>query len=187
MTCDRCGHASDDHGSLTCFGSDDCTCRRADYRHHRHEALPYGDTAGYSGSATSRERAEAEAEDGTAHARQRITLILLREAGETGLTVVDLRETTGWHHGQASGVLSGLHKVGTITRLSGREYRRDRCEPYVMPEFAAERPTAVHGSERITVTPDERDALVAFRAEVLAGRFTSATWDALLAAGERLA
>lgn len=104
--------------------------------------LPYVEvdgtaTAGHAGSDTSRERAEREARDGTAGARQRTTLDLLSQARVRGLTWRDLADQTGWHHGQASGVLSVLHKTGAIERLAAR---RDKCLIYVSPEYVGDRP-----------------------------------------------
>lgn len=90
--------------------------------------LPYGGTSGWSGSATSAERA-FDADHGQATTdRQREVLIRLDQAGANGLTWRDLADRTGWHHGQASSVLSVLHKAGLIARLTER---RDRCEVYV--------------------------------------------------------
>lgn len=52
---------------------------------------------------------------------------------------------TGWHHGQASGVLSVLHKAGRVVRL--REVR-GRCKVYVLPQFADGRAVEAHGNRR---------------------------------------
>lgn len=90
-------------------------------------SLPYAGTSGWSGSDTSRERAERDDGDGTTSKRQRLTLTLLDSAGRSGLTWRELSRLTGWHHGQASGVLSVLHLDDRIVRL---EERRGRCAVY---------------------------------------------------------
>ena len=90
--------------------------------------LGYGPTAGWSGSDTSRERAEEEAESGVAQARLARALELIDLAGPWGLTWRELGDLTGWHHGQSSGALSNLHKLGQVCRLRDA---RDRCKPYV--------------------------------------------------------
>jgi hypothetical protein len=92
--------------------------------------LPYKGTSGHSGSDTSRERAEREDRDGTTESRQDRTYLLLHAAGRKGLTWKELSEITGWHHGQSSGVLSVLHKVGGCARLVER---RNKCAVYVLP------------------------------------------------------
>lgn len=111
-------------------------------------SLPYGSnpaTAGWSGSDTSRERAEREAVDGTANERQRRVLEGMVRRGWLGATVKEVRESTGWHHGVASGVLSVLHKDGRLARLTDR---RDRCAIYVLPEHVDGRDTAPHHANR---------------------------------------
>lgn len=107
--------------------------------------LPYAGTSGWSGSETSRERAETQDTDGTTSARQTETLNWLRERGTFGVTWKELANIELWHHGQASGVLSVLHKVGRIARLTER---RDRCAVYVLPEYVNGRETAPHGRQR---------------------------------------
>jgi hypothetical protein len=49
-----------------------------------------------------------------------------------GRTWKELADIQSWHHGQASGVLSVLHKEGLIARLIEK---RNRCAVYVMPEY----------------------------------------------------
>ena len=107
----------------------------------REAALPYRGTSGWSGSDTSRERAEKADTDGTTSKRQTETVDLLNASAYRGMTWRDLSDATGWHHGPASGVLSVLHKSGVIARLTER---RDRCAVYVMPEFVRGRETAPH-------------------------------------------
>lgn len=94
--------------------------------------LPFGDTSGWSGTDTSRERAEAQDTDGTYTARQWETISFLARQGTYGATWTELADEYGYHHGQASGVLSGLHKTEHIARL---DQRRNRCKVYVLPEY----------------------------------------------------
>lgn len=104
--------------------------------------LPYANTSGWSGSATSRERARRSDSDGTTSLRQAQTLSALQEAGYDGLTWLELANRQGWHHGTASGSLSVLHKAGRIARLA---VSRERCRIYVLPEYADGRATEAHG------------------------------------------
>jgi hypothetical protein len=118
---------------------------------------PHGEgfTSGWSGSETSHERAVSEDASGTTHYRQNEVVRLLGRhtrtvkglmgGREAGLTVADIREWTGWHHGQASSALSVLHKEGKIARLTER---RDRCAVYVLPEYVDGRETAPHGRQK---------------------------------------
>lgn len=102
--------------------------------------LPYAGTSGWSGSDTSRERAVTEDRDGTTTRRQTEVLSYLRNVVAYGATWKELAEHFGWHHGQASGVLSVLHKTGHIARL---QERRNKCAVYVLPDYTAGRPLAV--------------------------------------------
>lgn len=111
---------------------------------------PYAGTSGWSGSQTSRERAEDEDRGGVTSARQAATLAALGGMHRHGMTWKELAVHEDWHHGQASGALSGLHKTGHIARLA--EERRDRCAVYVLPEFVGDRPTVEQG--RAAADPD---------------------------------
>jgi hypothetical protein len=71
-------------------------------------------------------------------ARLRHVLGIANTLGEQGLTVVDLREITDLHHGQASSALSTLHRLGQLAMLAER---RDRCHVYVVPKYIGERDT----------------------------------------------
>jgi hypothetical protein len=70
---------------------------------------PYAGTSGWSG-------------------RQNVTLRLINASKTYGMTWKELADETGWHHGQASGVLSVLHKEGLIERLTER---RGKCAVYI--------------------------------------------------------
>ena len=100
--------------------------------------LPYAGTSGHSGSDTSEERARRQDSDGTTARRQYETIAYLNRMSVYGATWKDLASQMGLHHGQASGVLSTLHKAGLVARL---QERRDRCAIYVLPEWVDGRPT----------------------------------------------
>lgn len=104
-------------------------------------STPYAGTEGFSGTDTSRERAESKA--ATARHRQNSLLRYLRARRAQGATVAEIKETasprgTGAlprefeHHGTASGTLSILHRTGQIARLTET---RGRAHVYVLPEF----------------------------------------------------
>lgn len=102
--------------------------------------LPYAGTSGWSGSDTSEERARTEDRDGTTTRRQIAVMQYLTQRGASGATWRELAEAMGWHHGQASGALSVLHKTGHIARLV---QRRDRCAVYVRWEYRGDRDFAM--------------------------------------------
>jgi hypothetical protein len=116
-----------------------------DFENYEAPILPYNGTSGWSGSATSESRAKSEDANGTTSKRQQITHDHLNRAGMQGLTWKELAELTGWHHGQATAVLSVLHKEGVIARLTGR---RNACEPYCLPKYIQGRDTAPHGRSK---------------------------------------
>lgn len=106
--------------------------------------FPYAGTSGYAaGSDTSEDRARTDDEAGTTTERQRTVLAEVGARGRYGATWSELANLTGWHHGQASGALSVLHKSGLLARLTER---RQRSSVYVLPEHVADRPTQPHGS-----------------------------------------
>lgn len=100
---------------------------------------PYGGSSGWSGSETSKARAEENDRSGRTKQNQTTTLNHLFMANFEGLTWRDLAERTGWHHGTASGALSTLHKAGLIERL---EETRHRCAVYVLPDYVRNRSVA---------------------------------------------
>lgn len=103
--------------------------------------LPYAGTSGWKGSEASRDRAYKDDNDGRTVSRQNLALQHLQFAIHYGMTWVELGAERQWHAGQASGVLSILHKEGLIVRL---KERRNRCSVYVMPEYVNGRETAPH-------------------------------------------
>lgn len=120
--------------------------------------LPYAGTSGHSGSDTSERRARTEDSNGTTTARQSETLRRLADAGSHGMTWHDLADLAGWHHGQASGVLSVLHRSGLIARLT---ISRNRCKVYVLPMFVNGRDVEEPSTRpRRPVVPDGSLAIV---------------------------
>ena len=101
---------------------------------------PYAGTSGWSGSQSSHDRAVDEDNDGTTKGRQNVTLRLIKASGTYGMTWKELAENIGWHHGQASGVLSVLHKEGLIERLVER---RGKCAIYIGLNSVQGRKTSV--------------------------------------------
>lgn len=113
---------------------------------------PYAGTSGYaSGSITSRERADAADRDGTTRNRQAQALRALDARGAVGLTWHELADLLDLHHGQASGLLSGLHKSKRVARLA---HSRRRCRVYVLPEHVLGRDTERHGSTAVRHCPN---------------------------------
>lgn len=126
--------------------------------------LPYGGhtdpNSGFAaGVATSEERARLDDADGTTSRRQATTRLMMQHRAATGVTWKELAGWTGWHHGQASGVLSVLHKAGRIARLTER---RDRCFIYVLPEYVNGRDTQPQGRP---TQPDDGLAVALIQAE----------------------
>lgn len=120
-------------------------------------ALPYANTSGWSGTDTSEDRARTADNDGRTSQRQTDTLKAVRHRGSYGMTVAEVRDTSGWHHGTASGVLSVLHMVGRLERLVEK---RGRCHVYVHPDFVQGRDTQPHGrAGTVTISQEEYDYL----------------------------
>jgi hypothetical protein len=109
------------------------------------DTLPYGDTSGWSGSDTSENRARNDDASGITKVRRQEVIEFLRQQQYTGATWFEVAQALGYHHGQASGVLSGLHKQGHIMRLRSK---RAKCAIYVHRDYVSNRLTASHGRER---------------------------------------
>lgn len=172
---DRCGHFGGG------YARDECpVCSPPMQGERGREPLvpypsPEGPTSGFSGTDTSEQRARTEDADGTTADRQRITTAHLMRAGRRGMTVKDLREATGWHHGRASSVLSVLHREGVIARLAEV---RDRCHVYVTVPEVHGRETQPHGRAKPKMTDEEALIDVVAR-RVIANTFTpiEVVWD----------
>lgn len=91
------------------------------------DALPYAGTAGFVNQPASIERAESEADSGTAKARASAVLKLLYD-NPIGLTYQQVGQHLNLHHGQSSGALSTLHKAGLVFLTFER---RNKCQVYV--------------------------------------------------------
>lgn len=113
--------------------------------------LPYAGTSGWSGSSTSRSRAEYLDGSGKTTERQNAAMALMRERGPVGVTWRDLADHLHIHHGSASGVLSVLHKRELICRL---KESRERCKVYVLPEFVEYRDTELPGRVKAACCPN---------------------------------
>lgn len=125
--------------------------------------LPYNGSSGFSGSDSSRARAVSEDASGITGDRQRQTMDFLQSRLSLGATWRDLAEALGWHHGQASGALSVLHRAGHITRL---KQTRDRCAIYVLPNQTAGRDTAPYTLKQTRAEIREQ-AMTDLRQEIL--------------------
>lgn len=104
--------------------------------------LPYNGSSGWSGTDSSKERADRDDAFGSTKKRQEYILNLLKSRGEEGATWKEVSALSMMHHGQSSGALSVLHKDGEIARLTEK---RDRCRVYVLPEYVHGRETDTQG------------------------------------------
>jgi hypothetical protein len=93
---------------------------------------PYNGTGGYVERPSSIARAVQEVDDGTLSRRQQAVLQLLNNAGKNGCIWKAVGQQLNLHHGQASGVLSNLHKAGEVFMLRKKVMR---CHPYVAKQF----------------------------------------------------
>lgn len=100
---------------------------------------PYNGSSGWSGSETSKARADHDDSTGITSKRQQAVLRHLAIAGARGGTWREIGGVHGWHHGQVSGALSVLHKVGRIARLTEQ---RDGSAVYVLPDHTEGRDIA---------------------------------------------
>lgn len=120
--------------------------------------LPYAGTSGWSGTDTSKERANQADSSGVTSDRQYDTLLAAKTMREKGITVTELCDISGWHHGTASGVLSVLHLAGKLDRLVEK---RNRCHIYVLPVFTSDRDTQQHGRiNKVTIAAEEYNRLL---------------------------
>jgi hypothetical protein len=120
--------------------------------------LPYAGSSGHSGSDTSAARAEHEDSTGVTGKRQRRAMYLLDARAARGMTWSEFASAERLHHGQASSVLSNLHKAGRIVRLNQTRFR---SKVYVLPEW-------VKGREVEPYRANKRHAAPAIDAEHVA-------------------
>lgn len=107
--------------------------------------VPYKGTAGWSGTDTSKARAQDNLRSGREENNQHRALSILKMS-PAGKTWKELATITGWHHGTASGVLSVLHKGDKIVRSTAI---RDRCKVYFHPDNAQFVVAEMHGRARL--------------------------------------
>lgn len=108
---------------------------------------PYAGTGGWSGTDTSRARAEDDKTSGRLSQRQQDVLRALYDQPE-GLIWSEIADALRLHHGQASGALSNLHKAGLVFQLTAP---RNKCLPYVHSRFKY-----LHDKRRDTPTSNKR-------------------------------
>lgn len=106
---------------------------------------PYNGSSGWSGTSTSKARADREDGTGITGKRYRAVRNEVADHGAYGLTVRELREILDLHHGQASAALTNLHHAGHLQRLSEV---RSRCKVYVVPEYVQGRETEPYERRR---------------------------------------
>lgn len=106
--------------------------------------LPYngGTSSGWSGSDTSRERAERADRSRVTGKRQKQILTYLGRFGSVGGTYKEVGDSIGVGHGTSSGALSALHMAGKVARLTTI---RQHCKVYVLPEYVEGRETEPQG------------------------------------------
>lgn len=174
--CVACGHSAHRHtGTVGCLEAISttrsvtyCPCER--FVPAPSPITPYAGTSGWSGSDTSRERAERDDSDGTTRERVKATLTHLSSVGAAGATWKELALAQGWHHGEASGVLSRLHKARQVARLGEK---RNRCAVYVLPSLVGDRETSEPGRQappRAALTDGERRDVRELRGAIHDGR-----------------
>jgi hypothetical protein len=105
--------------------------------------LPYidadtGKSSGWSGSDTSRESTHRRDLNGDTETHQTKALHALMRAGPVGITSREFGEWAGLEHQNYSQVMSNLHKVDKVCRVS--EVRKGH-EVYVLPQFVEGRKT----------------------------------------------
>lgn len=104
----------------------------------RSDQQPYGSKgSGWSGSDTSRERAEREDAEGITGWRMAQVHNIVRLSAKKGMTCAELEQSLGLGHGAVSAALTRLHKSGHLTRL---QERREGQEVYVRWQYIDGRP-----------------------------------------------
>ena len=102
---------------------------------------PYNGTGGWSGTQTSKDRAERMVSTGDLSRTQACVIQQLSAQKYDGCTVHEIailrQDGEGYmHHGSVSGALSNLHQHGKISRL---ESKRNNCHIYVLNAFVGDR------------------------------------------------
>lgn len=107
--------------------------------------IPYAGTSGWTGSDTSRERAERNDSDGTTKRRQDQVYEAVRAAADSGVTAYELCQHLNLPTNSVAPSLTNLHHEGCIARL---KERRGRHEVYVLPDHVGDRPVAPYRGRR---------------------------------------
>jgi hypothetical protein len=101
------------------------------------QIIPYGTKgSGWSGSETSRERAEREDASGITGKRQAQVFALLATHTSKGMTVKEVEDALSIGHGPASSALTHLHRAERVVRL---QERRMNQQVYVLRGYAGGR------------------------------------------------
>lgn len=99
--------------------------------------IPYGQKgSGWSGSETSRDRAEREDALGITGKRQAEVYALLATHTSKGMTVKEVEDALSIGHGPASSALTHLHRAGRVARL---QERRMNQQVYVLKGYVGDR------------------------------------------------
>lgn len=99
----------------------------------------YAGTSGVVNRQTSIDREEYERISGETKERARRFLNLIKNAEDHGLTWKELQikyrnvYQVELHHGQISGLLTNLHRMGKVFIYSGK--KRDNCYAYIHSEY----------------------------------------------------
>lgn len=92
----------------------------------------YQGTLGFVPVDTSRDRAEREADNGTAEDRLCAVERELQRAGMVGATWQQLGQRLNLHHGQISSALTVLHRAGRAAMTTAKH---NRCHYYIHADF----------------------------------------------------
>lgn len=98
----------------------------------------YHGTRGDSGSAASREAAQADYDNGVTNRLQLQILDAAIDRGRRGVTAAEMREFTQEHHGRVSSAITKLHIAGKLVALTER---RGHGGIYVTPDNVGGRET----------------------------------------------
>ena len=129
--------------------------------------IPYGTKgSGWSGSETSRERAEREDATGITGKRQAEVYGLLATRTTQGMTVKEVEDALSIGHGPASSALTHLHRAERVVRLQERRlnqqvyclkgYAEGRLESPYRPRLARPHPRTMTNDEVMAVMMDAK-------------------------------
>jgi hypothetical protein len=117
-----------------------------------------GATSGWSGGASSRDRARRRDASGQTATLQSRVVSMVAATGRYGLTCGEVEAALAMGHGSVSGALSNVHKGGRLARLTER---RNGQEIYVSPRYVDGRELAPYRPNRANrKTPRKRRPVV---------------------------